>query len=450
MKMESEGTTGIDEMLPLKAGLLDSAVQDELSRCLHCGMCLQFCPTYHIYGTEMDSPRGRIALMRAVAKGRLKVDDLPPSFTRHIALCLGCRACETACPSAVKYGHLIKAAQTTIRQQTKESWLARWLKWLGFRQLMPFRERLKALASVLWLYENSGLQTLFRSLRFMPRSLRQMELLLPPISREYFDYSVPAPALGKKRGKVAFFIGCVQEAFLTRANRATIRVLQRNGYEVHFPARQTCCGAAQLHLGELDFARELARRNIDAFLGQGFEAVISNAGGCGATLKEEYTGLFSGDQAFCARAAQFSSLVQDFSEFMLDHLHEPPGGVVRGRAVYSDSCHLRHVQKIKKQPRQLLRMIPGLELVELKRPDLCCGSAGVYNIMHPQTANPILDLKMEEIKDARADLLIVSNTGCHMQLIAGTERSGCRVRVLHIAEVLEESYAQGGRDDSSC
>ena len=432
-------------MLLVRTGLLDPAVQGELSRCLHCGMCLQVCPTYHIYSTEMDSPRGRIALMRAVGKGRLKVDELPSSFTRHIELCLGCRACETACPSGVKYGHVIKAAQTTIRQNTKESWAASGLKWLGFKQLMPFRERLKVLASVIWLYENSGLQSLFRSLRFMPQALRQMELLLPPISREYFNYKFPAPAIGKKRGKVAFFIGCVQEAFLAKANRATIRVLQRNGYEVHFPAGQTCCGAAQLHMGELDFARTLARKNIDAFLDQGFEAVISNAGGCGATLKEDYAELFTEDPIYAAKVARFSALVQDFSEFMLDHLHEPPNGVVQARAVYSDSCHLRHVQKIKKQPRQLLRMIPGLELVELKRPDLCCGSAGVYNIMHPQTANPILDLKMEDIKAAKADLLIVSNTGCHMQLIAGTERSNYPIRVLYIAEALEESYVMGSQ-----
>lgn len=432
-------------MASTMTGLLDPAVQNELSRCLHCGMCLQVCPTYHIYGTEMDSPRGRIALMRAVGKGRMKADELPSSFTRHIELCLGCRACETACPSGVKYGHVVKAAQTTIRENTKEGWAASVLKWFGFKQLMPFRERLKVLASVLWLYENSGLQSLFRSLRFMPESLRQMELLLPPISLEYFNYSAPAPAIGKKRGKVAFFIGCVQEAFLAQANRATIRVLQRNGYEVHFPEGQTCCGAAQLHTGELDFARTLARKNIDAFLDQGFEAVISNAGGCGATLKEDYAELFTDDPIYAAKVARFSALVRDFSEFMLDHLHEPPNGVVKARAVYSDSCHLRHVQKIKKQPRQLLRMIPGLELVELKRPDLCCGSAGVYNIMHPQTANPILDLKMEDIKAAKADLLIVSNTGCHMQLIAGNERSGRPVRVLYIAEIMEESYTKGSQ-----
>lgn len=432
-------------MHQLQTGLLDPTITEGLSHCLHCGMCLQVCPTYHVYGTEMDSPRGRIALMRAVAKGRLKVAELPLSFTRHIELCLGCRACESACPSGVGYGHLIKAAQATIRQNTKESWMARWLKWIGFRHLMPFRERLKVLASALWLYENSGLQTLFRSLHFMPQQLKSMELLLPPISREYFNYAFPAPAIGTKRGKVAFFIGCVQEAFIAKANRSTIRVLQRNGYEVHFPAGQTCCGAAQLHQGDLEFARELACKNIDAFLDKGFDAVINNAGGCGATLKEDYAELFTGDPVYAAKAARFSALVQDFSEFMLDHLHLPPEGVVQARAVYSDSCHLRHVQKISKQPRQLLRLIPGLELVELKRPDLCCGSAGVYNIMHPQTANPILDLKMDDIKSAKADLLIVSNTGCHMQLIAGTKRSNYPIRVLHIAEVLEESYTLGSQ-----
>ena len=432
-------------MSQVEMNLLNPIIQDKLSRCIHCGMCLQVCPTYHVYNTEMDSARGRIALMRAVAKGQLKTSELPPSFIRHIELCLACRACEAVCPSGIKYGQLIEAAQATIRQNTKESLMARFMKWFGFRKLMPFRERLKVLASVFWLYENSGLQTIFRLLHFMPQRLKSMEMLLPPISRKYFDYTFPAPAIGKKRGKVAFFIGCVQEAFLARANRATIRVLQRNGYEVHFPAEQTCCGAAQLHQGDLEFARKLARQNIDAFLDQGFEAVISNAGGCGATLKDEYEGLFTDDPVYAEKAKRFGSLVRDFSEFIMDHLHVPPTGVVKARAVYSDSCHLRHVQKISKQPRQLLRLIPGLELVELQHPDLCCGSAGVYNIIHPKTANSILDIKMNEVKSKKADLLIVSNTGCHMQLIAGTKRSNYPIRVLYIAEVLEESYTRGNQ-----
>ena len=425
--------------------LLDPIIKEKLSRCLHCGMCLQVCPTYHVYGTEMDSPRGRIALMRAVAMKRLKTDDLPPSFIRHMALCLACRACEAACPSGMEYGYLIEAAQETIRQNTKESRALRWLKWFGFRQLMPFRERLKVLASLLWLYENSGLQTIFRSLHFLPKGLKSMELLLPPISCDYFNYAFPAPAIGRKRGKVAFFIGCVQEAFLAGANRATIRVLQRNGYEVHFPAGQTCCGAAQLHQGDLEVARKMARKNLDAFLSDDYDAVISNAGGCGATLKDEYIELFKEDPVYDAKAHRFASLVQDFSEFMLNHLHTPPQGAVQARAVYSDSCHLRHVQKISKQPRQLLRMIPGLELVELNRPDLCCGSAGIYNIMHPETANPILALKMDDIRNTKADLLVVSNTGCHMQLIAGAKQSDYPIQVLYIAEVLEKSYAMGHR-----
>ena len=330
--------------------VFDSVIKKKLSRCLHCGMCLQVCPTYHVYGTEMDSPRGRIALMRAVAMKQFKTDELPSSFIRHIELCLVCRACESACPSGIEYGRLIDAAQTTIRQNKKESRIAHGLKWFGFQQLMPFRGRLKALASFLWLYENSGLQTIFRALHFLPKGLRAAELLLPPISCNYSNYAFPAPAIGQKRGKVAFFIGCVQEAFLARANRATIRVLQRNGYEVHFPAGQTCCGAAQLHQGDLEVARKLARKNLDAFLSNDFDAIISNAGGCGATLKNEYIELFREDPVYSAKAHSFASLVQDFSEFIRDHLHEPPKGVVQARAVYSDSCHLRHVQKIKKTP----------------------------------------------------------------------------------------------------
>jgi glycolate oxidase iron-sulfur subunit len=263
---------------------------------------------------------------------------------------------------------------------------------------------------------------------------------LPPIVPKYRDYRVPAPAMGEKRGEVAFFIGCIQEAFLAPVNEATIRVLQRNGYEVHFPQGQTCCGAAQLHVGEDALARELARKNLDAFLSRDYEAVINNAGGCGATLRDEYEHLFHDDPTYAARARQLSAKVKDISEFLVTHLHVPPKGEVKVRATYSDSCHLRHAQKIFKQPRDLLKMIPGLDLVELKQPDRCCGSAGVYNIVQSDTADAVLDMKMADIAGTGADLIIASNTGCHMQLMAGVRRAGMKAKVVHVVEVLDMSY----------
>jgi glycolate oxidase iron-sulfur subunit len=267
-----------------------------------------------------------------------------------------------------------------------------------------------------------------------------MEAILPPITPAFGGYRAPAPAIGARQGTVAFFYGCIQEGFLSQVNAASVRVLQRNGFEVHFPAGQTCCGAAQLHIGEEALARELARRNIDAFLAGDYDAVINNAGGCGATLKDEYEGLFHDDPIYAEKARRFGVQVKDINEFLVEHLNLRPTGLVKVRATYADSCHLRHAQKVVGQPRALLRIIPGVELVELRQPDRCCGSAGVYNIVHAATANQVLDAKMADIAAAGADLVVTSNTGCHMQLIAGVRRAGLHVQVKHVVELLDMSY----------
>jgi glycolate oxidase iron-sulfur subunit len=390
----------------------------------------------------MDSPRGRIALMRAASQGRLSPDEFNNTFAKHITLCLQCRACETACPSGVKYGSLIEITRVAIECNRMPDLVVRFGLWLGLRQMMPHVERLKFMARLMWLYEAVSLQRLVRFINFLPKHLKAMEALLPPIVPKYRDYRAPAPALSRdgKRGEVAFFIGCIQEAILAPVNAATIRVLQRNGYEVHFPAAQTCCGAAQLHVGEDELARNLARYNIDAFLARDYKAVITNAGGCGATLKEEYANLMIDDPKYAERAKQFSAKVKDINEFLADHLNVAPEGQVKARATYADSCHLRHVQKVVRQPRELLGRIPGLQLIELKQPDRCCGSAGIYNIVQPDTANAILDMKMADIAYTGADLIVTSNTGCHMQLIAGVRRAGLKARVVHVVEVLDMSY----------
>lgn len=425
-----------------------------LQQCIHCGLCLQACPTYAVFGDEMDAPRGRIALMRAASQGRISLNS---SFQKHIDLCLTCRSCETACPSGVRYGALVEQTRHELNQARPHSRLENFVRWLALRQLMPYTGRLRLIARSLRVYQLSGLQRLVRALDLLPVRLKLMERLLPRLPSHYPDYRRPALAFGQKHGAVAFFHGCLQDAFLGNVNRATIRVLQRNGYEVHFPPLQTCCGAAHQHTGEVEQARQLARKNIDAFLNWDYSekkkgappgtgkteilAIINNAGGCGAALKE-YPELLKDDPQYASKARQFAAQVMDISEFLVEHLNEPPQGEVSLRVTYSDSCHLRHVQKVVRQPRELLAAIPGLELVELAHPDHCCGSAGVYNLVQMEAAQAILDAKMTDIYQTDAEVVVTSNTGCQFQLLNGARNSHTPLRVVHLVELLEQSYRQ--------
>jgi glycolate oxidase iron-sulfur subunit len=411
--------------------------------CIHCGLCLQACPTYRLFGTEMDSPRGRISLIQAASQGRI---DFAGAFQEHIQLCLACRACESACPSGVQYGSLVEMARIALEEKRQPGLTERSARWLALHQLMPRLTRLKTIARLTRLYQALGLSSLARQMDLLPGRLKTMEGLLPPMPGHYADYRQPAPALEEQRGHVAFFYGCVQEAFLAQVNQATIRVLQVNGYAVHFPATQTCCGAAQLHLGEEELACQLARQNIDAFLqadaAEGpFEAIINNAGGCGTSLKE-YAHLLKEDSLYAEKARRFSALVKDISEFLVDHLYVSPPGEVKARVTYADSCHLRHAQKVVDQPRSLLQSVPGIELVELKQPDQCCGSAGVYNIVQAETANAILDKKMSDIATTGANIIVTTNAGCHMQLQYGVRKAHLPMRVVHLVEILDQSYRQ--------
>ncbi|NJP04311.1 MAG: 4Fe-4S dicluster domain-containing protein [Chloroflexaceae bacterium] len=421
--------------------LTTPAYQTMLQQCIHCGMCLQACPTYHVFGTEMDSPRGRIVFLQAAANGAIDQDGLS-LLTTHLDRCLGCRACEPACPSNVQYGRLLEEARIALQQQQTPGLAERFVRWIGLDLLLPHRQRLKRLAWLCWFYQICRLQSLVRASGWLPEPLNAMEQILPPIIPRYRRDGQRAPALGTYRGRVGFFAGCVQEAFLAPVNEASIRVLQRNGFEVVEPSAQTCCGAAHIHLGAEAQAQELARRNIDAFTAQPVDAIVTNAGGCGLMLKE-YAHLLKDDPVYAQKAAALVARTYDIHAFLAEHLYVPPTGRLTARVAYVDSCHLRHGQRVIQQPRSLLRLIPGVELVDLHYPDRCCGSAGVYNITQIATARTILDAKMDDIRQTNATMIATSNTGCHLQLIAGSRQSGLALPVHHVVEVLEQSYQQG-------
>ncbi len=424
-------------MAQTASNLSSPSFRARLGTCIRCGLCLPACPTYDLFRTEMAGPRGRIALMRGVAEERAPLDG---AVRRHLDLCLGCRACETACPSGVEYGVLLEETRAAIESRRRHGPFERITRWLALRRLLPSPTGLRWLARLARGPQLFGIPRLVAALG--PARLGRLAALLPPIRRRRLSYRKPFPPSGKRRGIVALFHGCVQDAFLHQINAATIRVLQQNGYEVHVPRGQTCCGAAALHLGEADLARELAARNVDAFFGR-YDFIVNNAGGCGAALKQ-YRELL-GSTPVPEAARSFSARVRDISEFLEENLHQPPTGQVEGRATYADSCHLRHGQGVIDAPRELLRKIPGLDLVELDTPETCCGSAGVYNLTQADTADRLLDAKMADIAGAHVEYIVTSNTGCHLQLRHGARRARLDAEVVHVIELLDRSYAATGR-----
>ena len=414
----------------------------DYSRCVRCGLCLNACPTYRELGLEMDSPRGRIYQMIQVERGRLPLGE---SFVRHIDLCLDCRACETACPSGVEYGKLVEVARGQIEKYYKRPPFAALLRKLFFYELLPYRQRLEVAGKILRFYQRSGLERLLlasRLLKLLPWSLDRVAGLAPRMEKPFFTerLGTVVPAVGTRRYRVAFFAGCIANLSFARLNDATLRVLAKNGCEVVIPAEQGCCGALHVHAGIRDLARELAKRNIRAFLADGFDAVITNAAGCGSVLKE-YPLLFQEDDRDYFEPAQaFSGKLRDVTEFLAGIDFNKEFAVTRVRATYQDSCHLGHAQKIRSAPRKLLAAVPGLELVELKESEICCGSAGIYNVVHNDLAEKLLQNKMRRIEETKADLILTANPGCLLQLRAGVSRAGGERRVLHVVELLDEAY----------
>ncbi|MGA2076698.1 MAG: (Fe-S)-binding protein [Terriglobia bacterium] len=414
----------------------------DYSRCIRCGLCLNACPTYRELGLEMDSPRGRIYQMIQVESGRLSLGE---SFVRHIDLCLDCRACETACPSGVEYGKLVEAARGQIERYYKRPPVAGLLRKLFFREILPHRRRLEVAGRILRFYQQSGLEKLVlasRLLKILPWNMERVAGLAPRMEKPFFTerLGTVVPAVGTRRYRVAFFAGCIANLSFARLNDATVRVLAKNGCEVVIPAEQGCCGALHVHAGIRDLARELAKNNIRAFQTDEFDAVITNAAGCGSVLKE-YPLLFEEEERdYFEPARAFSGKVRDVTEFLAGIELNKDFAVTRARATYQDSCHLGHAQKIRSAPRKLLAAIPGLEFVELKESEICCGSAGIYNVVHNDLAEKILASKMRRIDETKADLILTANPGCLLQLRVGVSRAGGARRVLHVVELLDEAY----------
>ena len=450
---------GVSTIVSEPGAILDQPRQEDLDRCVHCGLCLNACPTYRELGVEMDSPRGRIYQMVQVATGRMEVSD---SYQEHIDLCLACRACETACPSGVEYGKLVEAARAHIELVKPRSLPVRLARRFVYGRLLVSPRLLKLAGNLVAFYQWSGLRRLLRASRVLRLfgNLDRLERLMPPAEKPFFFDQIGRtfPARGERRHRVAMVAGCLANVSFSRLNEATVRVLQQNGCEVTLPAGQGCCGALHIHAGLRDLGRALARRNIDAFgvehgssLVQGvehgsslvqpgnYDAIITNAAGCGSTLKE-YGELVEHDPQYAARARAFSSRVKDVNEFLASISLNRDMRPLNITVTYQDSCHLAHGQRIRLQPRQLLEAIPGLKFKELPLSDLCCGSAGVYNVEHTDMSMSLLEKKMQMASTTGADTIVTANPGCMLQLRAGAELFGRNQRVMHVVEVLDEAY----------
>ncbi|GCF10387.1 (Fe-S)-binding protein [Dictyobacter arantiisoli] len=451
-----------------------------MRQCIHCGFCLPTCPTYAVLGVEMDSPRGRIYQMQAVAEGKL---DISEDFVEHMNCCIGCRACETACPSGVQFGKLIEAAREQIQlitipmpttekinassgfedaeeqrfsaRRAKNSRSSKLLKLFFFKSMLPSHTVLSIVFGGLKIYQQSGLQKFTRGTGLLNRinnlptpfqgQLKLPEELMDSARGKIIHTSLPVttPALGTQRYQVGMISGCIMDQVFHDINEATIRVLAANGCKVITPRQQNCCGALHIHSGEAEQGRELARRNIDTFEQYNCDAIIINSAGCGSTLKE-YAHLLRDDPKCAQRAERFSARVKDISEFLLDIGYQQPKGEIQQTVTYHDACHLLHGQKIKQQPRQLLKSIPGIVLVDLKESDWCCGSAGIYNLTNQQMAQELLERKIANIETTRASIIATGNPGCMMQIAMGARQRGLQLKVMHPVELLDEAYKAEG------
>jgi len=419
---------------------IDQPSIDIIHDCVHCGFCLSSCPTYLETGNELDSPRGRIYLMKSALEGRIPLGE---SLVKHLDLCLGCLACEPACPSGVRYGRLIESGRSQIERRYDRPFSEKFYRSLLF-SIFPYPKRLKFLLPFLLLYQATGINRLIRSSRVLHslfKKLVHMEEMLPSTKFSSIFSSLPEviPAKGKRRYRVALLTGCVQSVLFPEINSATVRVLSQNGCEVIIPKNQGCCGALSLHSGRLSEARDFARSNIDVFEKYDVDAVIVNSAGCGSTMKE-YGELLNNNPSYDERAEKVTKKTKDVMEFLADIGLQGELKELKLRVTYQDACHIAHAQRIKEHPRKIIKHIPGIEFVELPESDLCCGSAGIYNLIEPDMAEKLLERKISKLKETGVQVLVAGNPGCLLQIAMGIKRHGLNIRTAHPVELLDWAY----------
>ena len=409
-----------------------------IDKCVHCGFCLPTCPTYVLWGEEMDSPRGRIYLMKSGLEGRVSMTD---TFVGHFDACLGCMACVTACPSGVEYAPLVEATRAQIERRFDRSFGDRLFRSALFA-VIPFPGRLRIALAPLVVYrwikplvDRSGL------LNLLPARVRALAKLAPPMTLKSLTASTAevTPAAGAPRMRVGFLTGCVQRLAFAQVNEATVRVLAAEGCEVIAPGSQGCCGALALHAGREEDARAFARRAIEVFEQAGVERVVVNAAGCGSSMKE-YERLFASDAGWAARARAFSARVRDVNELLIE-LGEPRATrhPLNLRVAYHDACHLAHAQGVRQPPRDLLQQMPGIELLPIAEPELCCGSAGIYNLVQPAPARQLGERKVKNIAATEPDVVATANPGCTLQIASIAADTGQPLRVMHPIELIDAS-----------
>ena len=420
---------------------IDAPAEADMYRCVHCGLCLSACPTYGATGLEMESPRGRIALMKAVNEGRVGISD---RIVSHWEACLNCRACEAVCPSGVPYGRMMERTRAQVRARGRQSEsMKRMTRWF-LRSLLPRPGLMRMGASLLRIYQHLGMQSLARRtrlVRLLPASVRELESKLPRMSGRFFGPSrrTYRPDGEQPRLKVALLSGCVMPLMQAETMKATVRVLTGNGCEVSVPPRQGCCGALNLHAGDLETGRAMARRNIDAFLATGADRIVTCSAGCGASMKE-YHELLKDDPEYADKARQACEITRDITELLLELPFRRPMAHLDRQVTYQDPCHLVHAQRISAAPRTILQSITGVRLQEMENPAMCCGGAGIYSAVQPMLSRRILSRKVEAIMETEAEEALTANPGCMLQLEQGLRAAGQDTPVRHVVDILDEAY----------
>ena len=419
---------------------VDAPAEADMYRCVHCGLCISACPTYGELSLEAESPRGRIALMKAVNEGRLAIN---PRVVSHWDMCLQCRACEAVCPSGVPYGRIMANTRAQVAAQDQRPTKQRWVSRLFLRGALPHPGRLRLGAQLARVYQKVGLQTLVRRsgvLRVLPGRVDKLEAQLPAFSGPFFKADGRTyKAVSDRKLTVGLLSGCVMPLMQGDTMRAAVRVLTRNGCDVVVPEGQGCCGALNVHSGDLEYARSMARRNIDVFLAAGVDVIVTASAGCGSAMKE-YDDLLKDDPLYAEQARRFRGLTKDITELLVSLPFDPPKASLRRRITYQDPCHLAHAQRITAAPRVILNAIPGVELVEMEQASRCCGGAGTYSMLQRELSSKILATKMSNIADTEAEQVVTANPGCMMQLEQGLRELGRPGRVVHVVDLLDEAY----------